>query len=153
MSWIFAGIIFGLLVWNVYLADDRDYWRDLAESKDTGFTPEEVSYFLGSVVTDRKEFEEHKKRWDEWGAWKEAESEGRLLIPPAAVDAPLWVVRDGAVYDFYTSAITLYRDDGRLQYSGHYFKGYDMIVGFGEIGDDLFLTREEADAALKEAKA
>lgn len=30
MSWIFA-IIFGLLVWNVYLTDDRDYWRELAE--------------------------------------------------------------------------------------------------------------------------
>lgn len=34
MSWIFAGIIFALLVWNVWITDDRDYWRDLAESKD-----------------------------------------------------------------------------------------------------------------------
>lgn len=34
MNWIFSAIIFGLIVWNVYLTDDRDYWRDLAESKD-----------------------------------------------------------------------------------------------------------------------
>lgn len=34
MSWIFAIIIFGLLVWNIWITDDRDYWRDLAESKD-----------------------------------------------------------------------------------------------------------------------
>lgn len=34
MSWIFAIIIFGLIVWNIWITDDRDYWRDLAESKD-----------------------------------------------------------------------------------------------------------------------
>lgn len=34
MSWIFAGIIFAVIVWNVWITDDRDYWRDLAESKD-----------------------------------------------------------------------------------------------------------------------
>lgn len=34
MSWIFAGIIFALIVWNVWITDDRDCWRDLAETKD-----------------------------------------------------------------------------------------------------------------------
>ena len=34
MSWIFAAIIFAVIVWNVWITDDRDYWRDLAESKD-----------------------------------------------------------------------------------------------------------------------
>lgn len=34
MSWIFAIIIFGLLVWNVWITDERDYWRDLAERED-----------------------------------------------------------------------------------------------------------------------
>lgn len=34
MSWIFAGIIFGLLVWNIWITDDRDRWRDLADTKD-----------------------------------------------------------------------------------------------------------------------
>lgn len=34
MSWIFAAIIFGLIVWNIWITDDRDYWRDLADSKD-----------------------------------------------------------------------------------------------------------------------
>lgn len=34
MSWIFAIIIFGLLIWNVWVTDERDYWRDIAEMKD-----------------------------------------------------------------------------------------------------------------------
>jgi hypothetical protein len=36
MSWIFAGLIFAVIVWNVWITDERDYWRDLAESKDLG---------------------------------------------------------------------------------------------------------------------
>lgn len=36
MSWIFAIIIFAVIVWNVWITDERDYWRDLAESKDLG---------------------------------------------------------------------------------------------------------------------
>lgn len=52
MSWIFAGIIFGLLVWNVYLTDDRDYWRDLAESK--GFDNERENDRLIEIVNRPK---------------------------------------------------------------------------------------------------
>ena len=34
MNWILVAVCIGLLIWNVDLGEDRDYLRDLAESKD-----------------------------------------------------------------------------------------------------------------------
>lgn len=35
MNWIFVIVVFALILWNIWITDDRDYWRDLAETKDT----------------------------------------------------------------------------------------------------------------------
>lgn len=59
----------------------------LATYEDTGLEPEEVAYFLGttmSVKEAKTQYAEHKKRYDEWFAWKQAEQDGRLLVLPCA---------------------------------------------------------------------
>jgi hypothetical protein len=76
------------IVENMRMVTVSAVMNRLAAYEDTGLEPEEVAYFLGttmSVKEAKTQYAEHKKRYDEWFAWKQAESEGRLQVLPPEV--------------------------------------------------------------------
>ena len=83
--------------------------------------------------------------------YEEAEADGRLIILPVKEGTPLFV--DGKIFashcqgqvhevtDWYYSYPMIYKD----------FRGeHDYVIDPDRIGTSTFLTREEAEAALKE---
>lgn len=87
----------------------------LKEYEDTGLEPEEVAYCLGaamSVKEAKAQYAERKKRYDEYMAWKKAESEGRLSVIPWATD--ITIERDGLLYKgdhWNLPTLTAFADD------------------------------------------
>ena len=94
---------------------DAQIYRKLAAYEDTGLEPEEVAYFLGTTMSVKEakyQYAEHKKRYDEYMAWKKAEAEGRLSVIPRATD--ITIERDGLLYkgDHWNPPIlTAFADD------------------------------------------
>lgn len=125
----------------------------LAAYEDTGLDPEEVVYFLGttmSVKEAKAQYAEHKKRHDEYMAWKKAESEGRLLILPCMVGDTVFAIKDRRIYIVdvigfrvheWTGLYVLLLFDSRIKNGSYEFR-------IEEFGKTVFLTRAEAEAAL-----
>lgn len=126
---------------------DKDYLygpaiERLAEYEDTGLSPEEIKELLHDSTGPL-----HQKL----GKWIDAERDGRLIILPVKEGTPLFV--DGKIFashcqgqvhkvtDWYYSYPMIYKD----------FRGeHDYVIDPDGIGTSTFLTREEAEAALKE---
>lgn len=86
--------------WDVPLRDDdgvyipsQEIIDRIAAYEDTGLTPTQIKYILPkqSVEEAVERMKAEKERYDEWFAWKQAESEGRLLVLPCkTVFEPTW---------------------------------------------------------------
>ena len=118
------------------------YWKavvdKLARYEDTGFEPKEVDFCLSGAISPqeaKERYETHKKRYDEWFAWKQAEEQGRLVILPCKVGDTvyrIWKV------DGRKPVISTHRIDTVV----------DIVNQLGRFGKTVFRTREEAEAAL-----
>lgn len=116
----------------------------LAEYEDTGLTPEQVKELAHDTTGPL-----HRKI----GEWIEADAAGRLVVPPCKVGDMLYEVTGRKTISVYkVKAI-------RVELFGLFIE-WDIVEGFvwqslaginaGEIGKTVFLTREEAEKALKE---
>ena len=103
----------------------------LAAYEDTGLTPEEINEILHDTTGPL-----HKKL----GEWMKAESEGRLVVLPCKVGDTVY---------------RIFAPDGREPViSAHTLLSVDSIVRWmNKFGKTVFLTREEAEAALQKEEA
>ena len=126
------------------MCSQRQTWERLKEYEDTGFEPEEIADFM--------------KRWEQTveigGMLKkycidhirdllQAEQDGRLVVLPCKAGSLIYVGRKPAI-------ITRFFGYVRERYFHAVFcdenKGID--IPFEELGKTVFLTREEAEAAM-----
>ena len=117
----------------------------LAAYEDTGLEPEEIADFM--------------KRWEQaveiggmlkkYGIdhiWDiiQAERDGRLVVLPCKVGDHVWVDgREAVVENFFGY------ETERYLHAQFYDNMQYIDIPFAEIGKTVFLTREEAEAALK----
>ena len=131
----------------------------LAAYEDTGLTPEEIRHCLNGSITAEEakaHYDEARKQYDEWFAWKQAEADGRLLALPCKVGDPVYYLTGNPIFasGYHFSRIESTKCDG------FYFdaKGLQICLymphgnhgTYGYFGKTIFLTREEAAKALKE---
>lgn len=114
----------------------------LAAYEDTGLEPEEVKSL--------------KETWDLFGGadgvqrvyverdeYKQAESEGRLIVLPCKVGDTVWAIAQGII----TSATVARVKSPEITIRLDAF-GYRYICNTDDFGQILFATREEAEAAI-----
>ena len=126
------------------MCSQRQTWERLKEYEDTGFDPEEIADFM--------------KRWEQTveigGMLKkycidhirdllQAEQDGRLVVLPCKVGDHVWVdSREAVVENFFGY------ETERYLHAQFYDNMQYIDIPFTEIGKTVFLTREEAEAAL-----
>ena len=110
-------------------------------------------YFVGEAIDKLAEYEI-------------AEDEGRLVVLPCKVGDTVWVITHpfnvlddfdfyedahDEIYESYISSVTFYEDSNQYRIyakdTKDFIKAYFMECDFGK---SIFLTREEAEKALKE---
>ena len=104
----------------------------LAAYEDTGLEPEQVQ----DMMTD-------------WVVWKEAESEGRLIVLPCKVGDTVWYIPSGTrkIYSGICHCVSIQK--GGVNIHLYDFDGDAATYPASRV----FLTRKEAEAALeKETK-
>ena len=127
------------------MCSQRQTWERLKEYEDTGFDPEEIADFM--------------KRWEQTveigGMLKKycidhirdllhAEQDGRLVVLPCNVGDHVWADgREAIVVWFFGYKTERYLHAQFLDNAEY------TDIPFYEIGKTVFLTREEAEAALK----
>ena len=126
------------------MCSQRQTWERLKEYEDTGFDPEEIADFM--------------KRWEQTveigGMLKKycidhirdllhAEQDGRLVVLPCKAGDHVWVDGREAVVEKFFGYET-----ERYLHAQFYDNMQYIDIPFTEIGKTVFLTREEAEAAL-----
>ena len=127
------------------MCSQRQTWERLKEYEDTGFDPEEIADFM--------------KRWEQTveigGMLKKycidhirdllhAEQDGRLVVLPCKVGDHVWADGREAIVVWFFG----YKTD-RYLHAQFLDNAEYTDIPFYEIGKTVFLTREEAEAALK----
>lgn len=124
-------------------------WSRLAAYEDTGLTPEEIKELLHDTTGPL-----HRKL----GEWIDADASGRLVVLPCKVGDTLWVTgRDNVPREMELEAPdirTVCTDEDNLCMSTcnrkpDGFCAYRLRNDGADIGKTVFLTREEAEAALE----
>lgn len=127
-------------------------WSRLAAYEDTGLTPEEIKELLHDTTGPL-----HRKL----GEWIDADASGRLVVLPCKVGDTLWVTgRDNVPREMELEAPdirTVCTDEDNLCMSTCNRKpdgycAYRLRNDGTDIGKTVFLTREEAEAALEAMK-
>ena len=126
------------------MCSQRQTWERLKEYEDTGFDPEEIADFM--------------KRWEQTveigGMLKkycidhirdllQAEQDGRLVVLPCNVGDHVWADGREAIVVWFFGYKT-----GRYLHAQFLDNAEYTDIPFYEIGKTVFLTREEAEAAL-----
>ena len=124
----------------------EDILGRLAAYEDTGLEPEEVVQtklaLMGKVLAEIKEFEGiHADRMIELA---QAEKDGRLVVLPCKVGDFVFDIADVTCYA--TQFLSFNISDGMI--ACRTVSSYPMVSDFGS---RVFLTRQEAEAALREA--
>lgn len=137
---------------------ERKVWERLKAYEDTGLSPEEVEHLklasMGKAIAEITEFEGIPI--DRMRELAQAEKEGRCVVLPCKVRDKAWYLtgKPSAArqphFDRIDSEIVggFYYDERGLQVRLNYFHGNHGTYGF--FGKTVFLTREEAQEALKE---
>ena len=81
---------------------------------------------------------------EKFNRYKKLEKQGRLLKLPCAVGDTVYIVKGGEVLRNYVVQIHIAQVEAQT-----FFSCYDDCFGIEQIGKTVFLTREEAEAALK----
>ncbi len=142
----------------------RKVWERLKEYEDTGLTPKEVklmSNILLDVGIDYNCSWEYVKNWlldDRLRELAEADKNGRVVVLPCKVGDTAWVKdRAGVPREMRLEAPDIRfvcTDEDNLCMStcgrtGDGYCAYRIKNDNSNIGKNIFLTREEAEAALK----
>lgn len=125
-----------------YEDQNEDYCSDAIDKldayEDTGLTPEECATIAKSYPRLFDMVYELQK-------YKDAEADGRLVILPCKVgDTVYRITKSGAILDELVDDIVMPEFYTRTQDG---LRGLDAM--WNEFGKTVFLTREEAEAAMK----
>lgn len=113
--------------------------KRLGHYEDTGLEPEEVA---GLCAMDKR------SRMAKMLRWEEAENDGRLVVLPCKVEDVIRLVnRDKQGWERYeVLSFSVCQGETFIVASGH--PGSARLFSVDDIGKTVFLTREEAEAAL-----
>ena len=133
----------------------------IADYEDTGFTPEEIdciAKFFKEQTSEEVIADNMKTvaKLLEWSKWKDAEEEGRLVVLPVKVGDTVfaWNDCDGGCSEIDTGKVFAIGIDerGTMWLSVRFESGLKFYYPSSNIGKDVFLTKEEAEAALEKMK-
>ena len=140
----------------------RKVWERLKAYEDTGLTPKEtkrMSNILMDVGIDYNCSWEYVKNWlldDRLRELAEADKDGRLVVLPCKIGGTVYLlIRDGVKHYPETCGWYISEDRvGAIAEGGFYLgdPADDVYVRNEEIGEEVFLTREEAERALEGRK-
>lgn len=126
----------------------------LAAYEDTGLTPGEIKSMQEEHFSGLEMAKLHSALM-ELKKYQEADKDGRIVVPPCKVGDRLYEVTGRKTISVYKVRAI------RVELFG-FFIEWDIVEGFvwqslsginaGEIGKTVFLTREEAEKALKEVE-
>ena len=122
----------------------EERFLSLAAYEDTGLTPEQVEELAHDTTGPL-----HRKI----GEWIEAEAAGRLVVLQCKVGDTVWSYGEhfGTVLPYTIDLISFVNNgcgySANCNHNGELLDGIDFEDG--DIGKDVFLTREEAETALK----
>ena len=133
----------------------RNMCKDrLAAYEDTGLTPEEIKSMQEEHFSGLEMAKLHSALM-ELKKYQEADKDGRIVVPPCKVGDRLYEVTGRKTISVYKVRAI------RVELFGLFIE-WDIVEGFvwqslsginaGEIGKTVFLTREEAEKALKEVE-
>ena len=111
-------------------------WERLAAYEDTGLMPEEIIELLHQSNGPL-----HKKL----GQWIAAEQDGRLVVSPCKVGDIVYDILDGTPYATRVVSFSYFGDRWACRTVSSY-------PDLAQVGTRIFLTCEEAEAALAERK-
>ena len=124
------------------MCSQRQTWERLKAYEDAGLEPEQVvelkSFTQGGI---------HKidDGWKHVQDLVQAEQDGRLVVLPCKVGATVYGNSKAEVYEYKVAVISLATYNWYLRCQNH---NSDFWVTDADIGKTVFLTREEAEAAL-----
>ena len=130
------------------MCSQRQTWERLKEYEDTGLEPEEIIGLKNTCdqlhgINDSL-FNANQAMGKDLAEWKKANDEGRLVALPCKLGDDVWFVRKfGKGQCIKRAEVSCINIDFR----GEVFVSARRISG-GYIGKTVFLTREEAEAAL-----
>lgn len=141
---------------NGVVYSEWDFVDRLAAYEDTGLTPESVEALklsmMGKAISEIKEF--NGLPIDRLRELAEADKEGRVVVLPCKVGAPVYTEFCGEIIEkylgqFHVNGYTEPRlwADIDCGWTSTQHVRWDLAVG-----KTVFLTREEAEAALKEVQ-
>ncbi|MBD8995730.1 MAG: hypothetical protein EGR26_04445 [Clostridiales bacterium] len=126
----------------------------LAAYEDTGLTPGEIKSMQEEHFSGLEMAKLHSALM-ELKKYQEADKDGRIVVPPCKVGDRLYEVTGRKTISVYKVRAI------RVELFGLFIE-WDIVEGFvwqslsginaGEIGKTVFLTREEAEKALKEVE-
>ena len=122
----------------------------LAAYEDTGLEPESVEALklsmMGKAISEITEFE--GLPIDRLRELAEADKDGRVVIPPCKIGDKLYRVFAGEIFEHRVGSMKYFAIQGRWDIETYPFCPYVE----SSIGKTIFLTREEAEAALEAMK-
>lgn len=126
----------------------------LAEYEDTGLEPETIRNVVQSILTL-----ESVKGFDYLKSLVDAHAEGRLMFPPCVVGQTVYFVLEDLPY-FYPETNGWYISESEVSevctrgFSVDPIDGDEKILfyPYSDIGETVFLTREEAEEALEDIR-
>lgn len=131
-------------------------WSRFAAYEDTGLTPKEVHSMYGEWRAMMSVLNSIGGGYTRLRELAEADRDGRLVVRPYSIGETVYVLlKDGAI--FYPETNGWYISEEIIEAISHdgFYLGDpvdDVYTPDSEIGKTVFLTREEAKAALEEMK-
>ena len=127
----------------VTVKDEQDALQKLAAYEDTGYSPLEIKSLEGEWNAMRKVVD----------SYRDAEEQGLIVRLPCKVGDTAYVIWASSIYPENPPAV---REDHITQVKftkkGYAFKTWRGWYHKSDIGKTVFLSREEAEAALKGLK-
>lgn len=117
----------------------------LREYLDTGLTPEQCN---NAAIIIRSAFNDDTPKVERILELLKADKEGRLVVLPCKVGDGLWTFCSHPVEQVYSFTVT---DISTLNGRTMLNTSRCGVIDARDVGKTVFLTREEAKAALKEA--
>lgn len=123
------------------------YWK-LKKYEDTGLTPEEV-LIMSAEWCAMMSVLNSIGSYDRLRELAEADKEGRVVVLPCRVGDGLWTFCTHPVEQVYSFTVT---DISTLNGRTMLNTSRCGVIDARDVGKTVFLTREEAEKALEEAK-
>ena len=146
--------------WRLKISDTEysgDWVERLAAYEETGLEPEAVEHLklasMGKAIAEIKEFE--GVPIDRLRELAQAKKKGRLVVLPCDVGDKLYDVTLGEVREKIVVSLSMFVPESvnHLVIHAENFRNAVTSYELQDIGKTVFLTREAAEAALKEREA